>query len=321
MGNVILAIWTTFWPNISMIYAMWWMMCPISACIVLRVMIYLNRCYNKKFNPMAITKLPFILLVVMMAYGAGIVYNRIDINDIQGTLTNHAIWLEGLQSAVDNLYLTVGNLERSVHAMDEKFTTWSKDLDVKYTEMLNEKESVQRVEELASRMWEGFGLITITRQHFGLGCFVNGTLIQLDAIGNVKKIEDLNEFDMIYNPDLNVTMKMKVLTMGPEEDGAIYQFITNDGFTVSVTKTHPMKICNANNYECENVAASDVYRGDITQTINGYQEIIKINKIPANNVTVYNLMLDLERNIPITQRTIVANNIYTLDLYAQAMNE
>ena len=79
-----------------------------------------------------------------------------------------------------------------------------------------------------------------------------------------------------------------------------------------------MKICNN---ECKNIAASDVDEGDITQTINGYQEIIQINKIPANNVTVYNLMLDLEKNTPIIHRTIIANNIHTFDLYAQSMNE
>eukprot|EP01083_Nonionella_stella_P042356 114444_1 len=110
--------------------------------------------------------------------------------------------------------------------------------------------------------------------------------------------------------------------MGPEEKGYIYQFITNDGFKVSVTKTHPMKICiNNKGMECQNIAASDVYTGDITQTINGYQEIIEIKKIHANNVMVYNLMLDLDENIPINQRTIIGNNIHSLDLYAQKMNE
>eukprot|EP01083_Nonionella_stella_P287939 980142_1 len=212
--NIILAIWTTFFSHITMVYTMWWVMCPILAWITLRVIMYLNRKYIEKFNPMAITKLPFIVFIILIAYGGGIMYNRYDIGGIKHVLITHQIWLENLQYAVDNLYYTVENLQGTVEAMDKKFTSWSKDLDVKYTKMLEEKENVKKVEELASKMWEGFGLITVTRQHFGLGCFVNGTLIQTDAIGNVKKIEDLNEYDMIYNPDINEEMKMKVITMG-----------------------------------------------------------------------------------------------------------
>ena len=177
------------------------------------------------------------------------------------------------------------------------------------------------MEKLASKMWEGFRLITITRQHFGLGCFINGTMIQLDEYGTMKSIEELNEYDVVYNPDLNKTFSIKVMTMGPEQDGYIYQFITNDSLSVSVTKTHPMKICNPSNVVCENIAAAEVQEGSITETVNGYQEIVKINKSRADGVMVYNLWLDMNEDRSDIERTIIANGIHTFDLKVQSMNE
>eukprot|EP01083_Nonionella_stella_P033480 91648_1 len=313
--NVMLAIWTTFFPHVTFVYSMWWVMCPVLGWIMLRVLMALNAKYNATFNPIAITKLPFLLLCVIIAYGVGISKNRADIWDHAAQLLNHETWLQHLQYSVDTLSSTV-------EVMDDKFTKWSKTADERYTKWLDEKASVQRVEKLASQMWEGFGLITVTRQHFGLGCFVNGTMVQLDEFGTMKRIEELNEYDMIYNPDLNATFKIKIITVGPEE-GFIYEFMTRDALTVSVTKTHPMKVCNGKGVkmECENIAASQVGVGNMTKTMNGYQDIIKINKVPANGAIVYNVWLDLDDDTPIIERTIIANGIHTFDLKAQAMNE
>ena len=83
-----------------------------------------------------------------------------------------------------------------------------------------------------------------------------------------------------------------------------------------------MLVCGAE--YCGNVAAEDVLEGSITKTENGFKKIEKIIKVPANNVTVYNIMLDLYPNqtdATIEQRSIVANGIHTGDLYAQGLNE
>eukprot|EP00485_Elphidium_margaritaceum_P007768 CAMPEP_0202703890 /NCGR_PEP_ID=MMETSP1385-20130828/16681_1 /ASSEMBLY_ACC=CAM_ASM_000861 /TAXON_ID=933848 /ORGANISM="Elphidium margaritaceum" /LENGTH=358 /DNA_ID=CAMNT_0049361811 /DNA_START=33 /DNA_END=1109 /DNA_ORIENTATION=- len=310
--NMFLAFWTSFFPDVSMVYSCWWMMCPLAIYAAIYVLLYLNAWYNSTFHPVAFTRLPFMLIVALAAYAFAILKNRDDINDLTAKVLDHEMWLQHLQRSVDVL-------EGTVEVLDDRFTTWTKKADERYTKFLAETEKMQKVEQLASKMWEGFGLITVTRQHFGLGCFVEGTLIQVDEHGNVKPIETLNEHDTIWNPDLAQAMKIRVLTIGPE-DGFIYKFVTNESLSVSVTKTHPMKICDE---QCGNMAAADVLVGDLTQTVYGLQEIVAIDKVQASNATVYNIMLDMnaDNSSAHHQRSMVANHIHTFDLYVQAMNE
>jgi len=70
----------------------------------------------------------------------------------------------------------------------------------------------------------------------------------------------------------------------------------------------------------QNIAAKDVKVGDISETINNKQKIINIEKLTANGSMVYNFEYDLD-NIPVNLRTIIANGVYTLDLFAQKQNE
>ncbi len=95
--------------------------------------------------------------------------------------------------------------------------------------------------------------------------------------------------------------------------------MTKDLLTVTVTETHPMKICaEINNvFDCNNIAAQNISRGNWTQTINGYQQIISVQKMKVQNVMVYNFMLDVVDNTQITSRAVIANGIYSLDLFAQ----
>jgi len=112
-------------------------------------------------------------------------------------------------------------------------------------------------------------------------------------------------------------VRIKVSVAG-SEDGTIYKFVLSDGKEISVTETHPMKILH--NEVFQNIAAKDVKVGDISETINNKQKIINIEKLTANGSMVYNFEYDLD-NIPVNLRTIIANGVYTLDLFAQKQNE
>eukprot|EP01083_Nonionella_stella_P087667 243947_1 len=228
-----------------------------------------------------------------------------------------------MQQLYGNLRERVDGLENGMKDMNEALVAKEQRWNATVNEMIQDRSSMwAKIDDTAANMWLGFGLIPITRSKFGLGCFVKDTLIQVDAFGTVKRIQDLNASDTIFNPDLSQTFKMLFFTQGPET-GMLYQIVTSDSFQVTVTKTHPMKICHGEgqSMECENIAASNVFEGNWTQTSNGYQTIVKINQIPAHNVTVYNAWLDMLPNQPMIKRSIIANGIHTLDLYAQSINE
>ena len=71
----------------------------------------------------------------------------------------------------------------------------------------------------------------------------------------------------------------------------------------------------------QNIPANKVQKYDITETnYAGNQAIINVKKIHGDSIMVYNFEYDLN-DVLITDRTVVANGINTLDLYAQKEHE
>ena len=325
----------------------------IALFFALYLLLWLWSWYNIRFNPIPLYRLPFLLIMAVLFLALGVANNWYNMRYYADIIMSHEFWLQSLQHSVDGLHDEMGILNDKLLDIEDRVNT-------SYNSLLKDNEStVNKMEKWVGQMWEGFGLITVTRHHFGLGCFLYNTSIAVSSNdsnyydfkfnGNelyLKKIEELDENDFIYNPELNEFMKIKIITQGPE-NGNLYEFITNDNLSVTVTKTHPMLVCNEadndnndnnnnnNNtsgddidgirMKCDNVAASKVSIGDLTKTIHGFQKVVKINKRAANNDMVYNIMLDMyPRNKTLNsviKRGIIANGIFTLDLYAQGMNE
>jgi hypothetical protein len=83
---------------------------------------------------------------------------------------------------------------------------------------------------------------------------------------------------------------------------------------VEVTETHPMKIMQ--NGEFWNIAARNVKIGDIIEAQDSNSMIQNIEISQGNGRIVYNFEYDLE-DIPLINRSIIANGVITLDLLAQ----
>ena len=76
----------------------------------------------------------------------------------------------------------------------------------------------------------------ISREKFIAGCFIEGTPIQIDRYGNIKNIEQFRTGDYVYVPSLDG--KFPVIPIYGNETGFMYQFVTNDSLSITVTKTH-----------------------------------------------------------------------------------
>eukprot|EP01084_Bolivina_argentea_P084319 152530_1 len=221
---------------------------------------------------------------------------------------------------VYNHDIRIGNLEYGYNILadgmrefDHRLTNLSNTFnDTLYTPWLEKEGFVKVLDDQIVRTINRFGLIRRA------GCFIEGTQIQIDKYGNTKNIEDFRTNDYIYSPFLD--KEINVIPIYGNETGYMYQFITNDSFSMIVTVKHPMLICVDDNCN-QNIAAKNVYQRNSTLTINGQQQFIKVKQIQVENVKVYNLLLMIGENEPITSRIVIANGIYSLDFHEQQKHE
>jgi len=307
-----LPIWLTFFPHISMMRMLGWMTCAVMMWLGLNILLFLKKQYEKRNDPIPWTRLPFFLPLILMVFAMSHGMQWQYIMDNAAKIADNRFWIESLKVAVEDI-------NYGMQAMDDRISKQIEALDVKYTKKLEENKSVQKVEELASKMWEGFGLITITRQHFGLGCFAEGTLIQIDEFGTVVPVESLNRNgSMVFNPAMNEAMRVKVFTMGPEDDD-VFTIVTASGYVLTVTDSHPIWMCSRD--RCNMVRADVLSTGDFVETVNGLEKVMDITSKPGAGMVVYNVMLDMDADEQMMNRVLIANNITTGDLMVQSSLE
>jgi len=92
---------------------------------------------------------------------------------------------------------------------------------------------------------------------------------------------------------------------------------TEDGLTVTVTDQHGMKLFDPLSNQWIATPAKNMMTGNTTMTKTGVTQIIDVKAFPARGQIVYNLELDLPKDIEMHKRTVVSDGICTLDLYAQ----
>jgi len=147
------------------------------------------------------------------------------------------------------------------------------------------------------------------------GCFHGDTHIQVSATGETLPVWKITNGSQVWNPSLLRLVTVKRAVAGPETGYMLA--ITTSGKTVQVTKTHPMKVLTKVG-GWQNVPACDLVNGTWTVTNEGNERVIGIQMIPIlESLMVYNFEFDLDSSVPDWERTVVANGIHTLDLYAQ----
>ena len=311
---MVLPIWVTFFPHISVMKVLYYLTCAVMTYLVLQIILFVKRQYEKQFDPIPWTKLPFFLPIILTVFAAshGVQWQYIMEN--ASKIADNRFWIESLKVAVVEL-------EYGMQAMDERITKQIDELNATYTQELEERASLQKVEELASNMWKGFGLPgMVTRSFFGLGCFAEGTQIQIDEFGNMVNVETLNRTDsVVFNHALNMTAKVMLFTVGPEDED-VFEIVTVNGRTVTVTKSHPMRVC-AVGMNCEWIRADEVKLADTVMTIYGLEKVVDIVRRPGSGMMVYNVMMALDQDVSLVDRTIVANGMITGDLLVQSTLE
>eukprot|EP01084_Bolivina_argentea_P287759 493777_1 len=305
-----------------------------------------RRILRIEINPLVwisigLTWVVFAVVVVWLAYDVKIVKD--DVSGIHVEMSGIQYNVSRLQTDVIELGIRLTDVENGLDVLQkqvangfERMGTEIKELDAKMvqqTDYLNEKYSsyiegggwVQTtdtyVRETMYSIFSKLSSKTITRSEFGLGCFLEGTKIQIDKDGNTVNVEDLKDGDFVYSKSLDRVVPIKILFSYGEETGTMYE-ITTGSFSVVVTKTHPMKLCRragaARGFDCdENIAAEGIHPGNWTQTVKGYQKIVSVEKISVDKALVYNFMLDVDGEVLVTRRDIIADGIVTLDLEAQ----
>jgi len=250
--------------------------------------------------------------------------DKIEFDVFQLTLRvdNMEYKLNNLTKVVDGLSTTVGIISNQVQRVDNRLNQVQKKLDNMYTDMMDNSPNVKWADTMFGNavynIMKKFKKDPITRRDFGLGCFIGGTQIQISKHGDVISVEALMDGDFIYNPILDKEMRIKTFIAGPE-NGYLYNVSTTDGLYVIVTETHPMILCdNTQQMSCQNnIAVKNVFVGNRTLTKNGLQRINNVTKIKSNDLMVYNFMYDMDNHDNILFHSVIANGIYTLDLYAQ----
>jgi len=242
--------------------------------------------------------------------------------DLTRRVTDVEVGLRDLQKTVEVGFDALGN---NVKALDDKIVRTTQEWNQTYSSYIEGdgwiKKADTYVRETMYSVFHKLSSKTITRQEFGLGCFMQGTKIQVDEHGTTVNVEELKDGDYVYSPALGELVKIKVLFLYGEETGNMYEITTHDGFSVVVTETHPMKICRNGDddvFDCRhNIAAKDVLPGNWTVTLNGYAQIESVEAISVENALVYNFMLDVADDVLVTFRDVMANGIVSLDLEAQ----
>ena len=309
-----------------------YLLISIVLSLIISVIVYIGQNIKSKVVP--IIYIPslvnsiiicFILMILLHFYS--------EINQMKQDIADNRSWIQEL----DNNFMKFKELTsiqiNEIHTMmNDNVKHFEKYCDDKYNNLLQTKPWV--------RKWDDFVLDTINvfaqmdkmklRRLLGLGCFIEGTNIWIDKFGNYINVEQLENGFYVYNPVLNINIKINSV-IGGYETGFVYNITTDNLLSIVVTKTHPMMIATGFNNSIDinsniNIAAKDVRVGNYTWTVNGIEKIISIEKIKVENTAVYNFMFDeseMEMNAikSIISRAVIANGVYTLDLKAQMSHE
>ena len=277
-------------------------------------------------------------------HGATLKEHGTRIEVLEHTLAQLQHQVSGLGDAFFDLTKRVGDVEtltkelqsglmKTAAKVDKNFDVLQTKIQQNYEAVLKKSEMAQWADDI---MMNTIGRIKSNPRYWiGIGgCFVEGTGIAVGAGDEdgefiFVNVEELQSGEYVYNPFLKENMKIRRWIYG-YETGIIYNVTTSDGLSVVVTETHPMIICHENESDiimsvsganCMNIPAKDVFAGNTTMTMNGKQEIIKIDQIEVKDAVVYNFMyVDGEEELPVMYRGVNANGIYTLDLYAQSLH-
>jgi len=181
--------------------------------------------------------------------------------------------------------------------------------------------ATQKVAELAARLQlidEKLCDGPYLRSLLGLGCFPAGTMIQINKAGEAVPIESLRKGQKIWNPDLQKEVPLAFTVVG-NETGTLFVFTTTGGLSVNVTETHPMKVL-VPPFGWANVAAKNVPQRALVETVNGIQQVHSITKLSVVDILVYNMEYALGADVPLNQRSVVANGVQTLDFVLSLLN-
>jgi len=249
-------------------------------------------------------------------------YTLTRLNDITIRISTIEISMIMLEESVSVLFKRIGKIDEdlviireNVKFVDKKIDDVHVTFDTFYNASLVNYPIIREVEISVKTIWDKLAGAPLTRQALGLGCWPAGTRIQLNKSGKTILVEDVNSNTFIWNPVLNEEIEVRTPLPSPE-NGFLWKFTTNDSLSVRVTETHAMRVYDSIGWK--NVAAKNVVKGDYMETINGVSQVVMIEKIPVSNVPVYNFLYKTApEDIPVHQRVVISDGIYTLDLHAQ----
>jgi len=240
------------------------------------------------------------------------------------------IRLDGLEKSFDKFYqewkvleplrkkwaYDVPKLQQAYDILDD----WRKEVGAAATRLTPDVSA--KLLELIKELDERHFLDELTGARNLVGCFVGNTMIQINQYGDTLPIWLITPGTMIWNPVLEVQMKVARVIAGPETT-SIWIISTKNNRTIEVTQSHPMYLWNPANQTSQIVPASELTNGVWTLTKGGPQLIMKVEKrIIIGSEKVFNIEIE---STPATNsmnhRAIVANDIYTLDLLVQEMLE
>ena len=153
-------------------------------------------------------------------------------------------------------------------------------------------------------------------------CFVAGTQVQYDLLGNTKNIEDFKVGDQIvsYNVNTNKYYLAKVGNVfvhdGNEKVSTLADVILEDGSIITMTPNHPV-LTTAGFRAIDNDNKPKLQAGQFVMTNNGWTRIKEINVYNCDPTTTYNLgIIDYDEIVDNdTYDTYVAGGIVVHNIY------
>ncbi|MBF0441974.1 MAG: hypothetical protein HQK54_08730, partial [Oligoflexales bacterium] len=148
------------------------------------------------------------------------------------------------------------------------------------------------------------------------GCFTGDTMV-LMADGSQKRIEEIKESEMVYNPSTRKPSRVSRIIVG-EERRDLYRINFGTG-EVTATYSHPF-ITSTGLKTAQNLRVGD----QLADRDIGYLVIKSIDKVtPPRGTLVWNLLLDNTGGISSTsfmEHTFVANGLASGDYFIQESN-
>ncbi|WP_141731641.1 Hint domain-containing protein [Oligoflexus tunisiensis] len=142
------------------------------------------------------------------------------------------------------------------------------------------------------------------------GCFAEETMITLGDGKTQKRITELTERDLVWNPITRRAQAITRMTRGPEKVPMLD--IQIEGKTVRVTGTHPFPTQQGPK------AAFELQEGDRVRTEKGTLGVIqKIASAPVEGKAPVVWNLELEAGDDLRDHYVLANGVVTGDLYIQ----